>query len=707
MKHLLNLLAFWILALALLSGCGGGNGSDSADADAPDITQEKEEYYATFKRPPPELKAKLDAGEIDPETYQLELAKVPNFFQFKTPDDVPANLEWKDGMELPDIGSPEAIKGGTYYSALQDYPRTLRIVGPDSNGSFRPYLLDDVMLQFAHRHPNVTEIGPDGHYYFPGIAKEWAIDKDSRTVYVRINPLARWSDGEPITSDDMLFTFFMFHQPYIRAPWYNDYYVEWYEGITKYDDLTFSVTVAKKKPDLNARVLELRPLPEHFYQELGDDYVDRYQWRFVPTSGAYVVKEEDIRKGRSIALTRLEDWWAKDNKFLRNRFNYNKLHFTVIRDVPKMFETFLKGEIYGTGLVNLPEYWYEKLPNDDPKVAHGYIKKMTFFNEVPRPTYGLWMNQDHELLSHRDIRVGVNYATNFERVIQEYFRGDYVRMRTTADGYGDFTHPTIQARPFNVTKALEHFAQAGFKERGDDGILVDGNGRRLAITLSTGYPHFQDMLTILKEEALKAGLDFNLQVLDGTTGWKMVQEKKHEIHFSAFNVSPEMYPRYWETYHSSNAYDVPFLPDGVTPNPQRKLKVQTNNLQSIADPKLDALINQYRRSDDAEEMRRLAFTMEEILYEDASFCPGFVRPFFRSAVWRWVRYPDDYNVKLARSGGEYFLGWIDPEEMERTKTAMRNGESFGSGVEVYDQYRETELTAGKELGLVREPARGN
>jgi microcin C transport system substrate-binding protein len=271
-------------------------------------------------------------------------------------------------------------------------------------------------------------------------------------------------------------------------------------------------------------------------------------------------------------------------------------------------------------------------------------------------------------------------------------------MNTTADGYGEFTHPTLKARPFSVDKALEEFAKAGFIDRGPDGILVNEAGQRLSFTLSTGYRTFQDMLTILKEEAAKAGLEFRLEVLDGTAGWKKAQEKKHDITFSALNVSPEMYPRYWETYHADNAYDKPWLADGVTPNPDRELKTQTNNLQSVAIPELDALIMAYRRSDDAEEMKKLAFKMEEILHEDASFVPGFAQPFYRAAFWRWQRYPDDFNVKLSRGAGEFFLGWIDEEMKKETLEARKSGKTYPPAIEVYDQYAPKALK--EELSLV-------
>lgn len=683
------------LLAILLSGCGGGESTPAAEAR--DITQEVQEYYRTFKRPPLELKAQLASGAISQEEYNRQMEDVELFYQFKTIEDLPEGLLWERGEGLEEVGSPEAKKGGTSYGALQDFPRTLRRVGPDANGSFRPYILDDVAMRIARRHPNNTAIGPRGHYYFPELAEEWAVDFENKTVYVRIDPKARFSDGEPVTADDFMFMFFFFQSSYIRAPWYNNWYVESYTGITKYDDRTFSISVPEAKPDMNSRVLDLIPVPEHFFKELGEDFVERYQWRFQPTTGAYVIKEEDIKKGRSITLTRQQDWWAKDKKHLRYRYNPDRIHLTVIRDIPKMFESFKRGDLDATGLVNLPEYNYEKLPDDDPDVQAGYIHKVTFYNEIPRPTYGLWINTAKPLLDDVHVRRGINYATNWDRVITEYFRGDNIRMNTTADGYGEFTHPTMKARPFDVNKALEEFAKAGFTERGPDGILVNDAGQRLSFTLSTGYRTFQDMLTILKEEAMKAGLEFRLEVLDSTAGWKKAQEKKHDITFSALGVSPEMYPRYWETYHADNAYDVPWLADGVTPNPDRKIKTQTNNLQSVADPELDSLIMAYRRSDDADEMKRLAFRMEEILYDNASFCPGFVNPSYRVAFWRWVRYPDDFNVKLSASAGEWFVSWIDPEIKQETLEARKSGKTFEPVIKVYDQYAPQSVTEDASL----------
>jgi microcin C transport system substrate-binding protein len=679
-----------VIALcATLSGCGGGEEKKSAAATpAADNTAEVQEYYRTKVKVPAEVWEQLERGEITQEEVDRRSAagEFQKFFRFAKPEDLPADLVWEDGMDLPDLGSPQAKKGGTFSYFIDDFPRTLRVAGPDSNGSFRPYILDDNAMRFAQRHPDDTSIGPNGFRYFPGIAKQWAVDRTNAQVFVRIDPAARWSDGEPITVDDVLFMFYIYQSPHLRSPWYENWYNRSYTHVTRYDDLTFAIGVSERKPDMASRVLELEPMPAHFFREFGPDYPERYQWRFKPTSGAYMVRDEDIKKGSSITLTRVPNWWANDKKFWRYRYNFDRIRLTVIRDTPKALEAFRKGELDWFA-VTQPDYWYEKLPDSDPLVQSGYVAKNTFYNQLPRPTYGLWMNESRPLLDNRDVRVGIQYATDWDRVIKEYFRGDYVRMRTTSDGYGDFTEPTIVPRGYSVEKALESFAKAGFTKRGPDGILVNDKGEKLSFTLTTGYDNLRDVLTILREQAGKAGLEFRLEVLDGTAAWKKVQEKKHDIMLTAFSVSAEMYPRYWETYHSVNAYDRAFLPDG-SPNPDRKPKPNTNNLQCIAIPELDEKIERYRASEDVDEMRRLAFEMEHILYDDASFSPGFAFPFYRTAYWRWLKWPEGFNVKISRRSEEYNLSWIDQDEKKAVEEARKAGKTFPPILAVYDQYRE-------------------
>ena len=165
------------LALFLISSCGdsGMDDSTAGELESRDNTQEVNDYYASK----------------------------PEFFSFKSLADLPVDLIWEDGLSLPEIGSPNAIKGGTEYVRIQDFPRTLRTVGPDSNGSFRTWILDDTAMGIAHRHP-------DEFIYYAGLAESWAVDKDSETVFVKLDSKAKWSDGVPITSDDFFFMFWFY-----------------------------------------------------------------------------------------------------------------------------------------------------------------------------------------------------------------------------------------------------------------------------------------------------------------------------------------------------------------------------------------------------------------------------------------------------------------------------------------------------------------
>jgi len=638
------------MMVLLLGACSdnGGAPEDAAEV-APDVTAEMEAFY----------KSK------------------PEFFKYKTPADLPADLVWQNGADLPEVGSPEAKKGGTFNYYVDDFPRTLRKVGPDSNGPFRGWILDFTLYGLLMQHPNVDA-------YTPGIASEWALEEETNTVYFKIDPEARWSDGQPITTRDFFFTFFFYQSPNIQAPWYNNWYGTQYSSITRFDDRTLAISIPNPKPHFEDNIVTLSPVPQHFFKEFGADFIERYQWRFVPTPGAYSILDKDIKKGRSITLTRQKDWWAKDKKYFKNRYNVDKVRLSVIRDLPKVFEAFKRGDL-DLQRLNTSEDWYEKLPNTDEDVQNGYISKDIFYNDIPRPTYGLWINSSKPLLNNKDIRVGIHYASNWQLVIDKFFRGDYQRMRTSADGYGKVTHPTLKARTFDIEKAQESFAKAGFVERGSDGILVNDKGERLAFTVTTAYARYTDLLTILKEEASKAGLELRVEVLDMTAAFKKVNEKKQDISLSAINIGGR-YPRYWEFFHSDNAYDQAFLEDGSV-NPDRKVKVQTNNSQMVAEKDIDVMIDAYRQAKVEEEKIEYAFKLEERIREHATFVPGFVQAYERSAHWNWLKFPDDFDVKISHYVYEYQLFWVDEEQKKRTREAMKSGETFPVSINVHDQYK--------------------
>ena len=616
-----------------------------------------------------------------------------NFYQIKTIADLPKDLEWTSGPDLPELGDPRAKKGGTLNFYLQDFPRTMRVVGPDSTGGMRQYLLDYVYVGLVLEHPDFPGQA------VPGVAKEWAPVRDERTMYFRLDENARWSDGAPVTTDDVLLSFYFLRSNFHKVNWWSDFYTKTWEKVTVFDKHTFSLTLAELRPDFDVRVAALTLFPKHAMEDLGPDYVEKFQWRVLPTTGAYTVRPEDIDKGRSVTLTRVKDWWANDKKHYRYRYNPDKYRFQIIRDHDKALEAFMRGDIdIFQQMTAVPKYWYEILPDQHPLVANGYIHKTTFYTRTPRPDWGLYINTAKHLLDNKEIRWGIQYASNFELVAQQFYRGDAVQMNTRNDGYSWRVHPTMMARKFDPVKAREHFAKAGFTTQGPDGVLMNDAGERLSFAVTTYRPDIRDIMTILKTEALKAGLEFRIEILDQSTGWKKFQEKQHEIGLLAFSRSPELFPRYWEDHHGANAYADAYLDAQGnpvekaslgTPNPTPKqVRAYTNNYTSTFIPELDRLIEKYDQSASLDEMKELAVKMEEIIYEDASWVPGWAQPFFRCAYWRWVRWPEDFNAMTARYADEFFLHWIDQDMEKETRAARRSGQTFPPGVNVYDKYKE-------------------
>jgi len=661
-----------LLALAIggLSFAGCGKQATQTASNAPSSSAAPSPAAAAF----PGMEADL----------QRTLKEQASYYHFKTAADLAKDTEgltWEDGSDLPEIADPAAKKGGTLNDSIPDFPGTFRTMGPDASGPFRMFLLDYTAPVFTMPHPNLP--GRE----IPQLARSWAFDRAQKTVYFRLDPDAVWSDGVPFTTDDVVFSWYFFRSPLINDPWMNDFFAKTYSALTVYDAHTFSVTLTELRPDGVDRVGNNAPFPKHFFKDFGPDWVKTYNWRICPTLGAYTIREEDIRRPSSITMTHVKNWWGENKRFFKGRFNPDRLHFAVIRDPDKAVEAFLRGDT-DVLRVESPPIWYEKLSDDQPSVASGFTVKATFYNQIPPPEYGLFLNEAMPFLNNQNVRVGIQYATNFGLVCQQYFRGDATIQKTTSDGYGWDLNPAIHPRPFDPAKAREYFAKAGFTTQGPDGVLTNQDGHRLSFTITTTYKRYGDLLVILKQEALKAGLEYNLEILDETTGNQKIDEKKHEIALIAFSRQIEMYPRYWEGYAAVNAYDVPYLPDG-SPNPARKVKPNTNNLSSVAVPAIDQLISQYDKTETMEPLKALAAKLEQAVYDDASWVNGWKLPFLRTAYRPWVKWPKDFSPMQSLDYWNYWEMWIDSDAKKAALAAKAEGRSLPKQILIYDRYKET------------------
>ena len=579
------------------------------------------------------------------------------------PDALPADLVWQTNDEDPPFASPEAKRGGTFRSFIQGFPANLRRVGPDSNDAFAGYLRYNQMSPVSYH--------PDTRRPIPALATHWAFGADGRSIYYKLNPAARWSDGMPVTAGDFVFALRFMRSKEIVAPWYNNYYTERIRDVKRYDDHTIGIQGANAKP---AREMHstygFGPQPRHFHMRyFNDDWVKNTNWEIEPNTGPYQIS--DVKKGKSIELTRKEDWWANDLTYYRHRFNPTKIRLREIGDLNVAFQHFLKGELDTFGLV-LPQYWHEKATGES--FDAGYIAKYWYYNNLPVPSSGMFLNTADPILADANVRYGLAHAMNFDRVINTVLRGDYQRLPTFQLGFGAYDNRAIQAREFDLNKAGDYFDAAGFSTRGADGIRMrlgpEGEaGQRLSLRITYGASHHTERLVVLQEEAKKAGVELTLQLLDPTLSFKQMQEKKHQIAWMAWNSSG-LAPRYWEHFHSVNAG-----------------KPQTNNLTNHANPAMDELIMAYRASADFDERVALAHRLEQMVHDAGVVIPRTQVPYARAAAWRWVKLPPWLGTRTSGSlfnsqvlsAGAFSAGglfWIDAEEKERTLEAKADGRAF-------------------------------
>jgi microcin C transport system substrate-binding protein len=562
---------------------------------------------------------------------------------------LPEGLVWITNEDDPVFASPDAKRGGTFRSFINGFPLTLRLHGPDANS-------DDFVPYKRAGFVGLVELHPNTLNFLPSLATHWAFGDDGKTVYFKLNPNARWSDGVPVTADDYVFTQEFQLSPYTVEPYGQNYYTNIVKAVRKHDDYTISVEGTTQKPENELLYYySVPPTPRHFHK-LDENWVRDYDWRIEPNTGPYQISR--IEKGRFIELKRVENWWGDELKYNKGRFNVDTIRLDVIRDNNVAFEYFLRGEIDHFPFEGNPARWHDKARGEI--FDKGYAGRIEFYNDVPRPARGLWLNLDDPLLADKNIRYGLAHAINMDRAISNVFRNDYERLRGAYTGfYWGYSDPTIRPLPFDLNEANRYFDAAGWTQRGPDGIRMK-DGRRLSFTISYGTDDHSPWLIVVREEARKAGVELNLQLLDPAAWGRQIQEKKHQI--VVLTLSTGLTPSYWQAYHSDNAH-----------------KPNTNNLTNTDDPELDRLITEYDRATDLETRTQLSHQIQRRIADIGSFIPLYNIPHVREVFWRWLKLPEHHGVRISDSIFDPVgtgLFWVDEEEKQATLAARAAGRTF-------------------------------
>ncbi|MDD7985427.1 extracellular solute-binding protein [Lentisphaera marina] len=615
----------------------------------------------------------------------------------------PTDLVWHNGMDQDIFSDPKATKGGTWNTSLTSFPPNFRQVGPDSNSGFRG-AMDDNDLGLVDVHPVTQKL-------IPALAKEWAISKDRTIVYFKIDPDAKWDDGMPVIADDFIFRLKAMRSPGIVAPWYNQYYSTMVSDILKFDKHKIAVKLPSPMADTVLKAA-MRPLPYHYYGELREirkkyplsraisylkrdnkevppnilkikdeyessvtsakegektpkepsveitvedveaNWVKNHNWKIQPRTGPYNISS--FIKGKEVTFERNKNWWAKDKKYYKNRYNVDQIRYTVIRDTNLAFEKFKLGQLDQFALL-LPNYWHSKAKYLDP-VDRGYMQKLWFYTQKPEGSSQISFNLDHPRLKDKNLRLGIIYALNIQNMLDTVLYGDYERSETFHEGYGEYSHPTLKARRFNPQKAIEYFNKAGYTKIARDGVRINDKGEILSFKILYAAPFHTQRILALQNEAKKLGLHLELDNFDTTAVFKAMLNKEHEIAWHGWGAG--LRPQYRGQFHQSFAH-----------------KKQNNNLSNLDDDEVSQMIDEYRFALDTPTRVELAHKIEERLFELAPAVPTYKVPYFRQGLWRWVKYPPfiatPSNDMIMDA---YGLFWIDVELQKEIRAKMTKKE---------------------------------
>ena len=590
---------------------------------------------------------------------------------------LPEGIEWETNFDDPAIGSDDALRGGTFNYMIPSYPLTFRLMGPNSNDAFagwnRAFTLNFGLIG---RHP-VTD------RYIPLMATHWSVQEDQRTIFFKLDPDARFSDGEPITAADYVFTLEMMRSEHIVDPFYNNYAERFYESIDEVDDYTLRVVGTRESWRPLSDYAGLWPTPSHAVV-LDEDWVDRTTNEHQIAVGPYIVS--GVQRGESVTFERLEDWWGDDKQYFRGMYNFDQIQLRVI-PIERALDYLRLGEldlmVEGTARTWNEDYTFEAVRN-------GWLHRARVFVDVPSGVNGLHMNLEAPIFQDKDFRKAMAYLFNFERLNRNLMYNEYFRQISFFEGT-EYADPELGVYPFDPVKAREHLERAGYRRPDDlrsdtllgrlqnvargliftrsdtDDILVNERGELASFTLDYGSKGLERHLTVMQQEYRRAGVDLRLRLFDPGTAFERGLERKYEMTMTGRTTN--YYPSPRQYLHSD------FKPT-----------TNNNNIWGFASDEVDALIEIYEEDLDFEARAEAMHRIDRIVQDEAFYIPFWTAPYIRLVYWDYMRFPEFYLPKRTEQIIDYMVYWIDPDRRTALDEAMRTGEAFPIDEEIDKDY---------------------
>lgn len=435
--------------------------------------------------------------------------------------------------------NPDAPKGGTLNSiAIGTFdsfnPYIIRGTAAAGFSSFGGGLLYDTLMQQSVAEPSTS---------YPLIAEAFKYPDDYSSATYRLNPDARWHDGEPITAEDVVWSFEVLKE---NSQLYNRYYANVTEAVVLSEHMVefrFDQTGNRELPHIMG---DLVVLPKHWWE--GEDAQgnprDITQPTLEPPLGSSAYRVASFTPGSEIVWERVEDYWAEDLAVNVGRNNFDTRRYTYFQDDNAAWAAFTKGGFEDIRIENRSQRWATGY--NFPAVESGDVVKKVYETTSGEPMQGFALNTRRPKFQDRRVREALTWAFDFQSMNRRLFYGYYTRTDSYFEGTElassglpegleleildtvrdkvppevfteEFKLPvydTAEARRENLRRASQLFAEAGWEIRG--GRLVNGEGEQFTIEFLGNSPTDERVTGPYIQNLRRLGIDATLRIVDTT-----------------------------------------------------------------------------------------------------------------------------------------------------------------------------------------------
>ncbi len=538
---------------------------------------------------------------------------------------------------------PDAQNGGRLIATSSADTKNMNSI--INNESFVSTIWDYAFDSIGERnleHPEIFE---------PKLAESWTLSDDKMTYTVKLRKGILWHDfSDPVSkkrwenmevsSHDFKFYVDVIKNEDVDCAPARSYLID-LDKIEVVSDYEFKV-IWKKPYFLSESVtFGLIPLPRHLYHSYegpfdGKKFNDDHERnRMLVGCGPYRFEKWD--KDQRIILRKWDKYYGRQYGIMPPLDN---LVFEIIKDPNTQFQSLLATKIDKMALT--PEQWVKRTDIGQFDEEKGELKK---FKYPGRSYYYIGYNYKNPLFQDKKVRQALTHLVDREKILRDVYYG--LGRITTGPFFMDTAYydKSIQPLPFSVGEAKRLFAEAGWKDTDDDGIL-DKDGKKFEFTiLSVSSNEIQQrMVPIIKEDMAKAGVVMNISTLEWSVYIQRLENKSFDVCTLGWAMGFESDP--YQLWNSTEAD-----------------KPASSNHISFRNKEADRLIEEIRVCFDMDKRIELCHKFHRLLHEEQPYT-FLVTPY--SLVAQNKRYR---NVRVFPGGIETRIMWVPAAEQVPVSTS--------------------------------------